>query len=249
MESYNPFSLEKKVILVTGASSGIGRATAIECSRMGARLIITGRNEQRLKETFDALTGEGHLLVVADLNEKDDLQRLVEQVSSINGLVLSAGRGVTRPFSFATREKLDKVFEINFFSQVELFRVLCKKKKITQKASVVAVASIGGTRHFELGNSIYGASKAALTSIMKYCAREFASKGIRVNTVCPGMINTPLIRQGMFTEEQLQEDMKLYPLKRYGEPEEVAHGIIYLLSDASSWVTGHSLIIDGGLTI
>ncbi|MBR5837253.1 MAG: SDR family oxidoreductase, partial [Victivallales bacterium] len=116
--------------------------------------------------------------------------------------------------------------------------------------SIVAVASIGGTLKHGVGNSVYGASKSALESMMKSCANELAKKGVRVNLVSPGMVETPLIRGGAITEEQLKIDMETrYPLGRYGEPNDVAHGIIYLLSNASSWVTGHSLVIDGGMTI
>ena len=124
-----------------------------------------------------------------------------------------------------------------------------KKKKLAKGASVVIVASIGGVGVFSVGNAIYGASKAALTSTMKFCAKELAPKKIRVNSVNPGMTNTKLINRGTLTEEQFNADMERYPLKRYGEPEDIAHGIVYLLSDASSWVTGQALVIDGGVSI
>ena len=156
---------------------------------------------------------------------------------------------MTSPFPFSTKEKFDTVFEINFFAPVELLRLLVKKKKLAKEASVVFVSSVGGNFSFNVGNGVYGASKAALNSIMKFCAKELAPKKIRVNSVNPGMVNTKLIQGGTISEEQHQLDMEKYPLKRYGEPEEIAYGIIYLLSDASSWVTGHSLVIDGGLTI
>ena len=249
MSNYNPFSLEGKTILVTGASSGIGQATAIECSKMGAKLIITGRNQERLQETFSQLEGKGHLQIAAELTKADDVSNLVEQTLTLDGLVLCAGKGMTLPLGFATREKFDPIFNINFFAPIELIRLLLKKKRVAKSASLVLVSSIGGNWSFSLGNGIYGASKAALNSIMKFLARELAPKKIRVNSVNPGMVNTKLIQGGAISEEQHQKDMQKYPLGRYGEPEEIAHGIIYLLSDASSWVTGHSLIIDGGVTI
>ena len=246
--AYNPFSLEGKTILITGASSGIGRATAIECSKMGATLIICGRNEKRLKETLNSLEGEGHTTFVGDLTEQNKIEELVNSCGNVDGVVLSAGRGLTLPFNFSSREKFDEIFNINFFSPIELLRLLNKKKKIANNGSVVTIVSIGGTGRYAVGNSIYGASKAALNSMVHFCAQELSGRLIRVNGVCPGMVETPLIRRGTLTDEQLKEDMGKYPLKRYGKPEDVAMGVIYLLSDAASWVTGHSLVIDGGIT-
>ncbi len=247
--NYNPFSLNGKTILVTGASSGIGRATAIECSKLGAKLIITGRNAERLNETMEMLSGEGHTLVTGDLTSQEDIDKIVSGTGKINGLVLCAGKGMTSPFPFSTRDKYAEIFDVNFFAPVELLRLLVKKKKMEKDSSVVMVSSIGGNGSYSLGNGVYGASKAALSSTMKFCARELATKKIRVNTVNPGMVNTKLITGGAISEEQHQLDMQKYPLKRYGEPEEIAWAIIYLLSDASAWVTGHSLVIDGGITI
>lgn len=249
MSNYNPFSLEGKTILVTGASSGIGQATAIECSKMGAKLIITGRNQERLQETFSQLEGEGHLQIVADLTVNDDVKRLVDGCPELNGLVLCAGKGILLPLQFCNEEKFQNVFKTNFFSPVEILRLLTKKKKLIRGASVVFVSSIGGVHVFATGNAVYGASKAAVNSVMRFFANELASKLIRVNSVNPGRVNTKLIQSGTMSEEQVEADKAKYPLKRYGEPGEIAHGIIYLLSDASSWVTGHSLVIDGGVTI
>lgn len=249
MNSYNPFSLEGKTILVTGASSGIGQVTAIECSKLGAKLVITGRNQERLQKTFSELEGEGHSQILAELTDVNSVNELVGTCPVLNGLVLCAGRPMTLPFQFCTREKFDSVFNVNFFAPVELLRLLVKARKMSRSASVVAVASVGGTISHGVGNSVYGSSKSALQSMMKYCANELAKKGIRINLVAPAMVETPLIHGGTITEEQLKIDMDRYPLGRYGEPSDVAHGIIYLLSDASSWVTGHSLVIDGGLSI
>ena len=243
---YNPFSLEGKTVLVTGASSGIGRATAIECSKMGATAVITGRNAERLQETFNALEGEGHRQVIADLSEKEGIESLVGQLPPLDGVALCAGIGLTLPVQFSTREKFDKIFNTNFFSTVETTRLLYKKKILKPGSSLVVIVSIGGITSFNYGSGIYGASKAALNSFMKFCAREFAVRQIRVNCICPGMVETPLIHRGTLTEEQYQQYMQTYPLKRFGRPEEIAYGAIYLLSDASSWVTGTNLFIDGG---
>ena len=246
--TYNPFSLEGKTILVTGASSGIGRQTAIECSKMGAKVIVCGRNQERLNETLSSMEVEGHISFAGDLLEEDVIKQLVQEIPNIDGTVLAAGRGLTLPFQFSTREKFDEIFNINFFSTVELLRMLAKKKKINANGSVVIIVSIGGTKKFAPGNGIYGAAKAALNSMVHFSAIELASKKIRVNGICPGMIDTPLIHRGTLSEEQLKMDAEKYPLKRYGKTEDVAMGAIYLLSDASSWVTGHSLVIDGGIT-
>lgn len=249
VKNYNPYSLEGKTILVTGASSGIGKETAIQCSKMGATVIITARNEERLNETLSSLEGDGHQMILAELTNQDNVESLVGEVSELQGLVLCAGKGKTSPFPFSTRDKYDEIFNVNFFAPVELLRLLVKKKKLEKESSVVFVSSIGGVKSFQLGNGVYGASKAAINSTMEFCAKELAAKKIRVNSVNPGMVNTKLIQSGTISEEQYKQDMEKYPLKRYGEPEDIAFGIIYLLSDASSWVTGHSLVIDGGYTI
>ena len=249
MTGNNPFSLEGRTIFVTGASSGIGRRTAIDCSRMGALVIITGRNKERLDEVMGQMDGTGNLAVIADLTQQDQLEHLLEQLPLVDGVVLCAGQGTVVPFKMADRKKIDPIFEINYFAPVELLRMLLKKKKLANGASVVFVSSIGGIDSITIGNSIYGASKAALNSAMRFCALELSPKKIRVNSVCPGMVNTKLIKGGAVSEEQHQADMQKYPLKRYGVPEDIANGIIYLLSDAASWVTGHSLVIDGGYTL
>lgn len=246
---YNPFSLRGKTVLITGASSGIGQETAIQCSKLGAKVVITARNEERLKETLSLLQGEGHQMVIAELTNQEEVEKLVGDVNELHGLVLCAGMGMTSPFLFATRDKFDDVFNVNFFAPVELLRLLVKKKRLQKDSSVVFVSSIGGVESFQVGNGVYGASKAALNSTMKFCAKELAAKKIRINSVNPGMVNTKLIQGGTISEEQHKLDMEKYPLKRYGEPQDIAYGIIYLLSDASSWVTGHSLIIDGGYII
>lgn len=246
--NYNPFSLGGKTILVTGASSGIGQASAIEASKLGANVIVCGRNKERLEQTLVLLEGDNNSIFEGDLLEQDVVERLVKETPNLDGVVLSAGRGLTLPFPFCTREKFDEIFNINFFSPVELLRLLVKKKKLNQNCSIVIIVSIGGTHIHSVGNSVYGASKSALQSMVNFTAMELAPKKIRVNGICPGMVNTPLIRRGTLTEEQFQADMERYPLKRYGEPQDIAYGAIYLLSDASSWVTGTSLVIDGGVT-
>lgn len=247
--SYNPFSLEGKTILVTGASSGIGQATAIECSKMGAKLIIVGRDQLRLQDAYSQLEGDGHLQLIVELTNQNDLETMITSLPRLDGVVLCAGIGITKLMLFSDKNDFEKVFNVNFYSSIELLRLLVKKKKINKDSSAVLVSSVGGNRSFNPGNGVYGTSKAALNSAMKFFALEFAPKKIRVNCVNPGMVHTKLIKAGTISQEQLDANKEQYPLKRFGEPREIAFGIIYLLSDASSWVTGHSLVIDGGLTI
>lgn len=247
--AYNPFTLTGKTILVTGASSGIGRRTAIECARIGASVVITARDEERLQETLNEMGNGSHQVIVADLTDKAQLAALVDNASTVDGIVLCAGKGLTLPMSFSTQEKMEDMFRTNFFAPFELLRLLYKKKKIQKGGSVVALSSLGGTQIFCGSNGVYGTSKAALLSAMKFCAKEFATRKIRVNSICPGMVDTPLIHRGTVSDEQLQENEKLYPLGRFGRPEDIAYACVYLLSDAASWVTGQAFVLDGGISI
>lgn len=160
---YNPFSLESKHILVTGASSGIGKATAIECSKMGATLTICGRNEERLNETLSLLTGENHDTYVGDLNDANVIKKLVLGSAIYDGLVLCAGQMKTVPFKFATPEQFQDMFTTNLFSPVELLRQLVKSKKVNKNCSVVIIASIGGIKGFPAGTQSMGHPKLRLT--------------------------------------------------------------------------------------
>lgn len=247
--SYNPYSLQEKRILVTGASSGIGRATAIESAKLGAKVIITGRNEERLKETFRELEGEEHLMITADLSDDNGIHELVKDMPPVNGIVHAAGISERVLFQFVKRDKLMNLFNTNFFAPVLLSQYLLKKRLLTRSGSIVFLSSIDGPLTAHVSNSMYSATKGAVSAIMKNMAVELATKSIRVNAVLPGMTETPLIHGDVITQEQLNEDMKLYPLKRYAEPREIALAIIYLLSDASSFTTGASLVVDGGFSL
>lgn len=246
---YNPFTLENKTILVTGASSGIGKATAIECSRLGATVIVTGRNEERLDQTLSELEGEGHLAIVADLSSEEGINALVDQCPQIDGLVNNAGSTIMVPTQFISREKLIQVLEVNTVAPIMLTQQLLKKKKLGKGASVVITDSISGVKIASPGNVLYSTSKSAINGFVKNAALDLASKNIRVNAVCPGMINTHILDNGSVTAEDVEADMKKYPLRRYGKPEEVAYAIIYFLSDASGFTTGANLVIDGGFTL
>lgn len=247
---YNPFSLKGKIILITGASSGIGRSVAIECARLGATLVLTGRNERNLHETLQSLEGgKEHQVVVADLSNEEDVDKLVMSLPPLDGLVCNAGVGKMLPVQFYSSEVLEEVFGINVFAPMLLIKLLVRKKKLKNPSSVVFTASISGYSNVAPANGIYGASKSALSAYMKYAALELAGKGIRCNAVHPGRIQTPLIENRLLSEEDVAKDVDTYPLKRYGKPEEVAHAIIYLLSDAAAWVTGTNLVIDGGRSL
>jgi NAD(P)-dependent dehydrogenase (short-subunit alcohol dehydrogenase family) len=246
---YNPYSLSGKLIMITGASSGIGKATAIECSKMGARVIITGRNEERLNETFGLLEGDGHQQFIADLTNEEELALLIHKLPEINGLVNVAGIVKTLPFKFINRAELTSIFNHNFIAPALLSQKLVKAKKLNKQSSIVFISSIDGPLVAHVGNSMYAASKGAISAIIKSMALELASQHIRVNGVLPGLTKTSLINSDAITEEQLLIEIEKYPLKRIGNPEDIAFAIIYLLSDASSWVTGSNLVIDGGFTL
>lgn len=245
---YNPFTLEGKRVLVTGASSGIGKAIAIESSKMGASIIITGRNEQRLKDTFSLLEGSDHDLIVADLSIKEDLERLHKGLPVIDGVVNCAGLTIPKPFKFVTDVDLKSIMDVNFEAPSMLTRGIVKNKKINKGGSIVFISSISGVKVSYVAGSIYSASKGAINGLCKGLAIELAPN-VRVNTIIPGMIDTNILSGGEISEQQLVEDIQRYPLKRYGLPKEVAYAAIYLLSDASSWTTGSNLLIDGGYTL
>lgn len=246
---YNPFSLEGKTILVTGASSGIGRAVAVECSKMGANLIISARNEQRLDETLALMSGESHTKVIADLSDFEQITQLVESLPKLDGLASVAGIVKTLVANLAENQDIEEVFRVNTFSAISLTQQLIQSKKLNKNASLVYISSISGTKIGYIGGSLYGASKGAIEGFIKGTALELAPRNIRLNSVTPGMIETPLFDNSEISTEQLEEDRKRYPLKRYGKSEEVAYAVVYLLSDASQWVTGSSLLIDGGFTL
>lgn len=245
----NPFSLDGKTILVTGASSGIGKAIAIECSKMGARLIITGRNKQRLDDTFMQLPGKEHIAIVADITQENKIKELIDSLCKIDGIVLAAGIVEMLPTLFANQDKFKEIYQTNLFAPIELLRLIVKKKKSSSTFSAVAISSVAGNEDISVANGIYGSGKAAFSSFLKYFALENAKRGIRVNTISPGMILTPMHTKGVVDEKDLECAIQQVPLKRWGRPEEIAYAAIYLLSDASSYITGADIKIDGGITI
>ena len=251
--SYNPYTLENKTILVTGASSGIGKATAIECAKLGATVIITARNQARLSAVMaelDTNLGQKHQMVIADIATQEGLDALVAALPTLDGLSSNAGIALgNSPIKFIGDEQLQNLMQTNTYSHVMLAKTLFKKKLIAKNGSMVFIASIGGTISYGPGNTLYGMSKNALLAFAKYAAIEFAPRGIRVNCVSPGMIETPLINLDALTDEDKAIDADKYLLKRYGRPEEVARTIAFLLGDASSFITGTSIVVDGGYTV
>jgi len=247
--AFNPFSLEGKTILVTGASSGIGRGIAIECSKMGAKMVITGRNEKRLTETLSMLEGERHQYIQSDLSVQEGIDYLVERCPGINGCVHSAGIPKICGVKHIDRSLLEEIVNTNELAPILLTSALLRKKILQKKSSIVFIASMSGVYIANTGEAPYDATKGALAGFTKSAAYELATQGTRVNTICPGLVPTSILTLSneMFSEEQLKETMYgKYPLKRVGTPEDIANGAIYLLSDASSWVTGINLLIDGG---
>lgn len=240
----NPFALVGKTILVTGASSGIGRGIAIACAGMGARVILTARNHARLQETLSLLEGDGHAIIPADLTNDTQRHELVEQVPALDGFVQCAGVMNRIPCKSIGKEDIDSVFRPNVEAPMLLQAELLQERKINKEASIIYMASIAA-RSAVSGNAIYSASKAAITSYAKCLALELAPRKIRVNCICPAMVWTELALVGA-TKEELEADQLKYPLKRYGNPEDVANLAVFLLSNASCWMTGSCVEITGG---
>jgi len=247
--TYNPFSLEGKTILVTGAASGMGKATAIACAKMGATIVAADFNADGMAKTAAELEGEGHQQYAINLADESTWAELLDNTPVLDGIANCAGIANMNPFAFINRAEMDKVFNINFFGPVLLTKSLLKAKKLNKGGSVVFVSSVDGPRVVHVGNSVYSAGKSALVGMARNMAVDLAGKKIRVNCILPGTTDTPLIRTANVTEESLAEVAKTFPLKRFGTPEDMANGIIYLLSDASSFVTGTELVIDGGYTL
>lgn len=244
----NPYSLEGKTILVTGGSSGIGKGIAIECSKMGAKLVVTGRNEERLNQTLNLLEGNGHLSIVADLNKQEYLDRLLAETPVIDGLVLNAGMVIKSPVKFVSQDKLDSIFQTNVYAPMLLTQGLLKKKKLSKGGSIVIMSSIS-VNYATMANVLYASTKGALNSFMRVLALEVAPMKIRVNCIQPSIILGTAIFGANPMQDELFEWGNTCPMGRNGQPEDVAYAAIYFLSDASTWVTGNAFTIDGGITL
>lgn len=241
----NPFSLEGKDILVTGASSGIGRGIAIACAQMGAKVVAIGRNLQRLQETKALMAPNDHTLAVCDITNKEELESVVADFPRFDGIVHCAGVGQRILCKELEEADVDNLMEVNFKAPVLLQSQLLKNKKVNKGASIIFIASIASWSP-SIGNSVYSASKGALISYANCLGIELAPRQIRVNCISPAMVRTELIYKDGLSEEQLKEDEEKYPLKRYGTPEDIAYLAVYMLSDASCWMTGSNVKITGG---
>ena len=243
---YNPFTLLGKKVLVTGASSGIGRSIAVICSKMGANLVLVGRKEEKLQETISLMEGKGHSYFIADLTNRSEIAELVNSFPQLDGIVHNAGLGSRVPCKQIHESDIDSVFNLNVKSPMLLQSEILRQKCLNKNSSIVFIASRAAA-YPSIGNAVYSASKSAIISYSKVLALELSSRNIRVNSICPAMVWTDLItRQNGISVEDLEVSQLKYPLKRYGKPEDVAYLTVYLLSEASSWMTGSSLDITGG---
>lgn len=245
MIDFNPFSLEGKTILVTGASSGIGRGIAVTCSKMGAKVIINGRNSSKLQDTLSQMAGGNGEIMVGDLTDAGYLESLVASLPKLDGIVHCAGIGQRIPCKDLQIENVNQVMDVNFKAPVMLQAELLRQRKINKGGSIVFIASIASWSP-SMGNAVYSASKGAVVSYANCLALELAPRGIRVNCISPAMVWTDLILKDGIDEEQLKEDEIRYPLKRYGQPEDIAYLAVYMLSDASTWMTSSNVKISGG---
>jgi NAD(P)-dependent dehydrogenase (short-subunit alcohol dehydrogenase family) len=251
---YNPMDLTGRHIVVTGASSGLGRQTCITLSQLGAKVSLIARNESKLKETISLMEGTGHFVCPFDITQIDGLEELIKTVANdngrINGFVHAAGVGTSKPLSMTRKEFLQDMMALHVYSFVEMVRVIAKKKMSDEGTSIVAVSS-ATTLSADKGKVAYVAAKGALDRLVRPMAIELGeSRKFRVNTVNPGWIKTGMFYS--FIEEQGQERMDdiLKPcFLGASEPVDVANTIAFLLSDASKMITGQNIVIDGGWTI
>lgn len=246
MENH-PFTLKGKNILITGASSGIGRAIAIACSGLGANLIITGRSGVELAHTMTLIPGD-HKTFTADLTVESELDNLIDFLPFLDGFVCNAGINTRMLTQYVKLNNMEKIMQTNLFAPILLMKKILKCKKINNEASVVFISSIA-VHHSSIGDGVYSATKGGLNSFAKVLALELAGKRIRVNTIQPGMIRTKLTENGPLSDADYETDEKKYPLGRYGTPEEVAYAAVYLLSDQTKWMTGSDLVLDGGRSL
>lgn len=244
--NYNPFSLEGKTVLVTGASSGIGRAVSVACSKMGATIIACGRNEHRLEETLSMLESNGCQKRIIDINNSNAVNEMVAGLPLLDGVVHCAGISIRSLCKQLDYQQVNFLTNTNFIAPIMLQTELLKGKRINKGSSIIFIASIASDMP-SIGNSIYSATKGAIISYSRCLSLELAPRKVRVNCISPGMVWTDLIRNGEVDEEQLKADEANYPLKRYGQPEDVANLAIYMLSDASSWMTGSNVKLAGGV--
>lgn len=244
----NPFSLEGKTILVTGASSNIGRQIAVKCSEMGANVIITARNEERLKETVEKMAGKGHRIIQSDLSDAEQIPDLVDQMPELDGVVMCAAIFRTTPIRNNRRKYTEEIFKTNTFANIDLVQLLLKNKKIKDGGSILFISSVAANRPYA-GNALYSATKGAINSFCQVLAIEQGNRKIRANCVSPGIIKSDMAQADWaVTQEELDKEEARFPLG-FGHTEDIAYAAVYMMSDASRWVTGTNMIVDGGQSI
>ena len=236
--------LAGKHILVVGASSGMGRVFARMISKEGATLSILARNEERLNATLSELSGEGHNKVVCDITDEEQVKNAISQLTSFDGIVFCAGISEYVPVKFVSTEKIERIFQTNYFGHISVIRMLLKKKLLNKGASLVFISSLSSVVGVP-GTLMYASSKAAINSAVKVLASELASQQMRVNAICPGIVKTEMLSSTNLSEEQFAEQEAQYPLG-LGTPEDVGYAVLYHLSDGSRWLTGNIMILDGG---
>ena len=250
--TYNPMNLEGKIILITGASSGISRAIAVEWSKLGAQCILTARHEGRLQETLSLMAAGEHRYYVADLVDYEAVDAMVAELPKLDGVSHNAGIAVPLLCAFAKDEEINRMLQVNLTSIIHLQTMLIKKRKLNKGASVVFMSSRAAFDS-SLGNAFYGVTKSGLLTYARYLAKELRAKGMRSNSICPGMIQTPLIGteadSTIAGEGYREADQQKHLYKRYGYPEEVAHLAAFLMSDAAAWITGEHFLIEGGSSL
>ncbi len=244
----NPFSLHNKTILVTGASSGIGAKTVEVLDNLGAAVILTARNEKRLKAVSEKLSKGNHKIILGDLTDDATIKKIADSVPHLDGIVHSSGIVRHFPVKFIGQKHIQEMFAINYEAPVVLMSCLLKSKKVNRGASVVFMSSVA-CNFPNKGGALYSGAKAAINSYSKTLAIEHAAQKIRSNVILAAMVKTPLFDEAekTVTKELMDKHGKQYPLG-FGEPEDVANTIAFLLSPASRWITGTQIVMDGGLT-
>lgn len=243
----HPFRLDGHTVLVTGASSGLGRQIAISCAAMGARLVISGRDEVRLAETLSALDGSDHRAIAAELTEPEQLKNLADNAGKLNGVVHCAGISRLAPIRMTNAAQMAEVWKINYESPILLTQRLLAKNCIEPNGSILFISSIAAFIGVA-GVGVYSGSKAALIATMRCLALEVVKRRIRVNCLAPALVDTPLLQATENMVMSIETTRAAYPLG-FGKPEDVANAAIFFLSGASRWITGTTLVMDGGLTI
>lgn len=246
-------TLQGKTLVITGASSGIGRATSVFLSRLGARCVLLARNKKRLNETLSQMEGENHCLYSIDLSDPERISQLfetsLEPYSPFSGLIHCAGISRTLPLRNTSLKDLDEQMEIHLGSFFELVKAITKRQNCSSEgASIVAVSSITALSGVP-GLSAYSASKGALISAIRALAVEFAPRRIRFNCICPGWIKTPMVKKFINSspdgEKRFSDIGKKHPLG-LGQPDDIAGAAAFLMGECSKWITGSILVVDGG---